>query len=299
MSLTLANIARNPTESIAPWAWRGLRLAWMQFDGNAYSQVELTTGKRYLTNVHYSFRPVIQYSSEGALIDLSAHYVTYLSFGQDDRYCPTDQISVVCRVLVPRELETNEVVVGKRDSSTDILSADWQIARRTKNSYDFRLCNTDNVSYSTVFEGERYIGGRLPRMATFVLTYDGSRLKGYGDGVLFYDIPASGQIRNTVGYEINLGGGLPPFGPHKLLQVYDRALTDYEVKYLSARPYDFLRRRAVTPYWVLDEVPPGGTTPPSIHDIPQRIPGFRFGTLVKRFGVGVGSRFDEIFKRRF
>jgi hypothetical protein len=44
--------------------------------------------------------------------------------------------------------------------------------------------------------------------------------------------------------------------------------------------------------------PLGGATPP-IHDIPQRIPGFRFGTLVKRFGVGVGSRFGEIFKRRF
>lgn len=38
---------------------------------------------------------------------------------------------------------------------------------------------------------------------------------------------------------------------------------------------------------------------PAIHGIPQRIPGFRFGTLVKRFGVGVGSRFGEIFKRRF
>jgi len=298
VSLTLANIARNPTESIAPWAWRGLRLAWVQFDGTAVTQYELTTGKRYLAYFSW-YRPVIRYGSEGALLDLSANSATSLSFGQDDRFCPTDQISVVCRVLVLSEPASNKVVVGKRDLSSTVGNNDWQIARRTKNSYEFNFYNIDNVLFSTGWEGARYIGGQLPRMATFVLTYDGSRLKGYGDGVLFYNIAASGQIRNTVGYEVRPSGGLWPFGPHKLLQIYDRALTDYEVKYLSARPYDFLRCRPVTPYWVLDEVPPGGTTPPSIHDIPQRIPGFRFGTLVKRFGVGVGSRFGEIFKRRF
>jgi hypothetical protein len=257
VSLTLANIARNPTESIAPWAWRGLRLAWMQFDGIAVTQYELTTGKRYLANfVSSSYLPVIRYGSEGALIDLSAHLTTNLSFGQDDRYCPHDQISVVCRVLVLSEPASNRVVVGKRDASTDLSNNDWYIARRTNNAYDFRLYNTDNVLFSTQYQGARYIGGQLPRMATFVLTYDGSRLKGYGDGILFYDIPANGQIRNTVGYEVNLGGGMDPFGHHKLLQIYDRALADYEVKYLSARPYDFLRCRPVTPYWVLDEVPP-------------------------------------------
>lgn len=255
MSLTLANIARNPTESIAPWAWRGLRLAWMQFDGTAVAQYELTAGKRYLA--YFSrYRPVIRYGSEGALLDLLYQYNTYLSFGQDDRFCPADQISVVCRILVMDEPSINKVVVGKRDLSANVANNDWQIARRTNNAYDFRLHNTDNVLFSTQYQGARYIGGLLPRMATFVLTYDGSRLKGYGDGVLFYDIPASGQIRNTVGYEVNLGGGMEPFGHHKLLQIYDRALADYEVKYLSARPYDFLRCRPITPYWVLDEVPP-------------------------------------------
>lgn len=254
MSLTLATIARNPAESVAPWAWRGLRLAWVQFDGTAVTQYELTTGKQYLTNfAAASVQPVIQYSNEGALLDVSASRSTYLSFGQDDRFCPTDQISVVCRILVLDEPATNRIVVGKRDLSATVDNNDWQIARRTNSTYEFRFVNTDNVSYSTLYKGARYIGGRLPRMATFVLTYDGSRLKGYGDGVLFYDIPASGQIRNTVGYEVNLGGA---HGPHKLLQIYDRALADYEVKYLSARPYDFLRCRPVTPYWVLDEVPP-------------------------------------------
>jgi hypothetical protein len=256
VSLTLANIARNPTESIAPWAWRGLRLAWMQFDGTAVTQYELTAGKRYLANFLSSgYRPVIRYSSEGALLDVSASKSTYLSFGQDDRFCPTDQISIVCRVLVLEELAENRIVVGKRDLSSTVDNNDWQIARRTKNSYEFRFVNTDNDSFSTLYAGARYIGGLLPRMATFVLTYDGSRLKGYGDGVLFYDIPANGQIRNTVGYEVRLGA-YTSFGYHKLLQVYDRCLADYEVKYLSARPYDFLRRRDVTPYWVLDELPP-------------------------------------------
>ena len=238
MSLTLANIARNPTESIAPWAWRGLRLAWVQFDGTIKTQYELTTGKRYLAYFSW-YRPVIRYSSEGALLDLSVRDNTYLSFGQDDRFCPTDQISVVCRVLVLSEPAANKVVVGKRDTSYTLSNNDWQIARRTKNSYEFNFYNIDNVLFSTVYKGERYIGGQLPRMATFVLTYDGSRLKGYGDGVLFYDIPASGQIRNTSGYDVRLGGGTPPYGHYKLLQIYDRALTDYEVKYLSARPYDF------------------------------------------------------------
>jgi hypothetical protein len=229
----------------------------MQFDGIAVTQYELTAGKRYLAYfVSSSSRPVIRYSTEGALLDVSASKSTYLSFGQDDRFCPTDQISIVCRVLVLEELAENRIVVGKRDLSSTVDNNDWQIARRTNNAYEFRFSNTDNVSYSTVYKGARYIGGQLPRMATFVLTYDGSRLKGYGDGVLFYDIPASGQIRNTVGYDIMLGGGIAPFGPHKLLQIYDRCLADYEVKYLSAHPYDFLRRRAITPYWVLDEVPP-------------------------------------------
>ena len=259
MQLNLTNYARDPSESFAPWAWRGLRFAWMQFDGNARRQTELMYGGNFEATHRAAYPPSVQYGPEGALLDLSIRVDTYLSFGQRAEYCPTDQISVVCRALVTSEPTANQVLAAK---GTPLDTHDWMIARRTNNVYDFAIVNTEDTVTSTLFQGARYVGGVFPRMVTFVLTYDGSRLKGYGDGVLFYDMAATGQIRNTAGYEVSLGRGVyDQFGYFKLLQIYDRSLSAEEICYLSHLPYDFLRRREVQPYWVLSGVPDGVFNP--------------------------------------
>ena len=261
MQLNLTNYARHPSESFAPWAWRGLRFAWMQFDGNARRQTELIYGGNFEVIHSAPYPPRVQYGPEGALLDFSTNRYTYLSFGQRAEYCPTDQISVVCRVLVTSELAANQVLAAK---GTPLSTHDWMIARRTTNAYEFAIVNTGDTKTSTQYQGARYVGGVFPRMVTFVLTYDGSRLKGYGDGVLFYDMAATGQIRNTAGYEISLGrsaGSSGRFGYSKLLQIYDRSLSAEEICYLSHLPYDFLRRREVQPYWVLSGVPDGVFNP--------------------------------------
>lgn len=262
MRLDLTNYARHPSESFAPWAWRGLRFAWMQFDGNARRQTELIYGGNFEATHLAAYPPSVQYGPEGALLDLSIKDTTYLSFGQRAEYCPTDQISVVCRVLVTSEPAQNRVLAAK---GTPLSTCDWIIIRRTTNAYEFAIVNTEDIMTSTLYEGARYVGGVFPRMVTFVLTYDGSRLKGYGDGALLYDMAATGQIRNTAGYEISLGmggmAGYAQFGYYKLLQIYDRSLSAEEICYLSHLPYDFLRRRAVQPYWVLSGVPDGVFNP--------------------------------------
>ena len=147
------------------------------------------------------------------------------------------QISIACWVYPRNPAPTFpdfDGIIGFRDN----LFTDFYLLQYSANSIEARFTNSSGIQYNIVSQGLQ-----LNTWQHYAMTYDGSYLRVYRNGMITESIAASGSINNStqpflVGNQIYQGTNYYLDGKVDEVGLWNRALTDQEIKCLYQNKID-------------------------------------------------------------
>jgi len=158
---------------------------------------------------------------------LSFHGDDYVDCGNDESLNITDEITIVAWERVEDLINDCQMIVDKTRGVGDRA---YGIRIRTDNRIAFFITNESDVTIT--------VGGLVPDLGEWYFvagTYDGVSAKLYINGALFNEKPFSGNIQicsNNVGIGARSGGLFPFYGTVDEVRIYNRALSEEEIKWL-------------------------------------------------------------------